>query len=288
MTQPHANIPERHELAGVLRALRADSGLSSPQLAGLLGWSQSRVSRIERGITLPKADDVEAWARATNAAPQVRRHLMELAEKAGAQLTEWKRELAPGRRAKQEEMAQLESGASVIRLFGADVVPGLAQTRSYASVMFSLGRHGVTEESDGLVAVLDARMARQSVLADESKRLELLMSEFALRRHLIDVDDRREQLGQLIEISHLPNVHVGVIPFDADEKVHQYHGYGILGDPQLDDNALVLVETLTRGLTIRAAEEVAAYVDHFAQLDDEALHGDELRAFLQEISGATP
>ncbi|MGI9002974.1 MAG: helix-turn-helix domain-containing protein [Pseudonocardia sp.] len=281
MTRPH--IPERDELAAALRGLRIDAELSTTVLAERLDWSQSRVSRIERGKTLPTPVDVDDWAQATHADPDVRRRLRELADHAQTQLTDWRRELAPGRRRKQQEMAEHEANASVIRVFGADVVPGLAQTRSYAAAMFRLGRPGVTDEPEKLDAVLDARMARQSII-DTGKRLDLLMSECALHRHLIPGTDQREQIDRLITLSERPNVRLGVIPFTAHERAHQYHGYAIYGDPAADASAVVLVETLTRGLTIRAADEITRYIEHFDQLAATALTGDDLRVFLREVT----
>jgi hypothetical protein len=207
---------------------------------------------------------------------------MELAGQAQVQLTEWKRELAPGRRRKQEEMAQHEANASVIRLFGADVIPGLAQTRPYAAAMFRLGRAGVTDEPEDIDAVLDARMARQAIVGT-GRKIELLMAETALRRHLISGAEQREQIARLMMLSEWPNVRLGVIPFAANERAHQYHGYAVYGDPHADGAAVVLVETLTRGLTIRAADEVTQYIEHFDQLAATAWYGDKLRAFLQEV-----
>lgn len=291
-TERQADIPERDALAQGLRDLRATSTLSTTVLASRLtsrsgrNWSQSRVSRVELGKTVPTVEDVDHWARETKSDPDTRRHLMDLAERAQVQLTEWKRELAPGRRRKQQEIAEHATNSSVIRIFGADVVPGLAQNRPIAAKMFLLGRTDVTEEPDDLEAVLDARMAQQRIL-DSDKRIELLMSEFALHRHLVSGADQRDQIHKLIKLSMKPNVHVGVIPFTADEKTHQYHGYAIYGDPAVDASAVVLAETLTRGLTIRAAEEINQYIEHFKRLDSTAVHGDELRAFLQEIAERT-
>lgn len=282
MTQ-QPRIPQRHELAAALRGLRLDAKLSTTTLCQRLAWSQSRVSRIDRGVTLPTPQDVDHWARATNAGPETRRHLMDLAERAQVRLTEWKRELAPGRRRKQQQMAGHEANASVIRLFGADVVPGLAQTRPYAAKMFQLGRAGVTDEPDDLDAVLDARLARQHILEGD-KRIKLLMSEFALHRHLIPGPAQRDQINRLAALSTRPNVRLGVIPFAANELAHQYHGYAIYGDPAIDASAVVLAETLTRSLTIHATDEINQYIEHYQQLDSTALHDDELRAFLREVA----
>jgi len=297
MTQHAPQSPQRQRLAAALRGLRVDTGLSTTKLAVLLGegWSQSRVSRVERGVAQPTADDVAEWVRVVNQVratfekptppidPDTRRDLMSLADYGRVQLTEWRRALAPGRIRKQQEVAAYEEHASVIRVFSADTVPGLAQTRKYAERMFLLGVSDASDEPEDLDAIVDARLARQGVL-DSHKTIKLLMSEFALRRHLLPGDEQRAQIQRLIGLLGRPNVHLGVIPFDAEETTHQYHAFAILGDPAIDTGALVLAETLTRELTVRGAEEVGQYVEHFEQLDSTALHGDALRTFLTEAA----
>lgn len=287
MTGPAPQTPERHELEVALRGLRVDAGLSTTKLAKRLGWSQSRVSHIENGRTLPTPGDVDRWAQETNADPDVRRRLVSLAEQSRVQFVEWQREFAGanGRRRIQKEIAKLEEAASVIRVFSADTMPGLAQTRAYAARMFLLGRPDVTDEPEDLDAIVDARLARQGVL-DSGKQIRLLMSEFALRRQLVPGSDQLTQIHRLIGLVARPNVDVGVIPFAADEVAHQYHAYAILGDLEADAGAVVMAETLTRSLTVRDVEEVARYVEHFERLDSTALHGDELRAFLQESAAS--
>lgn len=297
MTQQHApQSPQRQRLAAALRGLRVDTGLSTTKFAVLLGegWSQSRVSRVERGVVQPAPDDVDEWVRAVNQAraaaekptapidPDTRRDLMSLAEHGRVQLTEWRRALAPGRLRKQQEVAEMEARASVIRVFSADTIPGLAQTHEYAKRMFELGVPDLADEPEDLDTVVAARLARQSVL-DSDKQIRLLMSEYPLRRHLVTGAQQRDQIDRLIGLLPRPNVRLGVIPFDANEVAHQYQAYAILGDPQVDAGALVLAETLTRELTIRG-EEVAEYVEHYDQLDSTALHGDDLLAFLREVA----
>lgn len=272
---------DREQLAASLRALREDSGLSTTKFAALLGWSQSKVSKSERGVTAPGPDDVAAWARASSADTATTERLVELAERVSAELTEWRRALAPGRRRLQEEIHRLESAASVTRVFAPDVVVGLAQTRPYAEAMFRLGRPPVPP--DEVPELVDARLARHAVLDDPSKSFVLLMSEMAVRRRLLAADDMRDQLQWLVGLSERPNADLGVIPFDAEERVHQYHGFAIIGDPAHDDGSLVLAETVTRSLTIRAPAEINDYIAHFDELRLAALEGDALRAFLQEV-----
>lgn len=69
-----------------LHGLRADAGSQAVQLATRSGWSRSTVSKTERAVTLPSPSDVEAWA--TGAAAELRAELIELARRAGVELTE--------------------------------------------------------------------------------------------------------------------------------------------------------------------------------------------------------
>lgn len=265
--------------------MRIDAGLSTTQLADRLGWSQSKVSKTELGRSRPPAADVDAWARATDADPAIRAEMVRMAGQAAVQATEWRRELAPGRRRKQEEIHRLEAAASVVRVFSPDVVVGLAQTRPYAEAMFRLGRR--LGPADDLDAAVDARLARQALLTDRNRRFELVMGESALRRLLIPPAAMRAQLDRLADLAAQPNVVIGVIPFRADERVHQYHGFAILGDPETDDESVVLVETLTRAITVRAPTEVGEYVEHFTALRAAAVEGEQLLALLKKLVAET-
>jgi transcriptional regulator with XRE-family HTH domain len=112
-------------MAEALRSLRVDAGLSTTQLAHRLGWSQSKVSKTERGVTLPPPSDVEAWAVATAASAELRAELRTLADRSTFEFIERQRVLAPGPRRVQEEIQRLEEAASVVRVFNPNVVVGL-------------------------------------------------------------------------------------------------------------------------------------------------------------------
>jgi hypothetical protein len=255
------------------------------------------VSRIERGATLAKPGEVEEWARALGAPADERRRLMALAEQAGIQLTEWRRAVAPGRRRLQEEIGAMERAASVVRLFGHDVIPGLAQTRAYAEIMFLLDQIEPIGDED-VNDIVSARLARQAVLHDTSKQFKLLTTETAFRDQLLRPSQMREQIDRVREVAALPNVEFGVIPFrprpapgekaPTRRRTQIYHAFAVLGDPEHDDSAIALVETVTRGLTVRDPDEVAGYIEHFDKLATEAVRGDQLAEYLQEVAGPLP
>ncbi|MGH3922719.1 MAG: helix-turn-helix domain-containing protein [Pseudonocardiaceae bacterium] len=272
-------------MAEALRGLRVEAGLSTTQLAYRLGWSQSKVSKTERGVTVPPPSDVEAWAIATGASNELQAELGLLADRSTVEFIERRRVLAPGRRRVQEEIQRLEEAASVVRVFQPDVVVGLAQTRNYVAAMYRLGQNVPAENLDDAVT---ARLARQATLADQRKRFELVMGEAALRRRLIPPEPMRAQLERLIELSRQPNISLGVIRFDAHEIVHQYEGFSVIGDPDLDDEAIAGTSTVTRTLRIRGEAEIREYIEHFNALRAAATEGEPLRAFLQELIAELP
>src|SRR5215469_4433544 len=61
---------ERGRLAEALKAVRVAAGLSGARLAEMLGWQQSKVSKIKTRKQLPSEDDVAAWVGAVGAAPE--------------------------------------------------------------------------------------------------------------------------------------------------------------------------------------------------------------------------
>ena len=69
MTTP-AYRRERGRLAEALTALRVGAGLSSFRLAEMLGWQQSKVSKIETRKQLASEDDLAAWVGAAGAMPE--------------------------------------------------------------------------------------------------------------------------------------------------------------------------------------------------------------------------
>jgi hypothetical protein len=215
----------------------------------------------------------------------VRAQLGVLADRSAVEFIERRRGLAPGARRVQQEIQRLEEAASIVRVFNPNVIVGLAQTRAYVEAMFRLGPSVPAEAFNDAVA---ARLARQTTLANQSKRFELVMGEVALRRRLVPPAAMRTQLQRLMELSLQSNVYLGVISFDADERVHQYHGYSVIGDPDLDDEVIVGASTVTRTLRIRGDAEIREYIEHFNALRAAARDGEPLREFLRGLIAELP
>jgi transcriptional regulator with XRE-family HTH domain len=114
--------------------------------------------------------------------------------------------------------ASLEQGAAAIDTFEPIVVPGLLQTRGYATAVARASH--VPGADDEVAQWVGARLARQQVLDRDPDplRLRAVLDESVLRRVTGTPDVMAEQLGHLVEVSRRPNVSIRVLPFDG--RIH--------------------------------------------------------------------
>lgn len=282
MTNDVEDVPEaRLGLAATLRHLRHRADLSGEQLAELLGVSQSKVSRVENGRTVPSVADVQAWARACGAPTETVEALMERAEAALTEARTWRKEHARGLGVKQEQIGRLEADAKTIRLFQDTVVPGLLQTAEYARRVFGLANPPGQQD---IAAAVAARLERQQALFDQTKRFELLIYEAALRWPVASPPAMLGQLDRIGSLLDLPNVQIGLIPLSGPATTLLPSGFCVFGDDPED--ILVTVETLTAELHIRDAQDVQEYLETFARLREVGLFGADARALLAEIAAS--
>jgi transcriptional regulator with XRE-family HTH domain len=266
----------RLEFADRLRALRERAGRTGVELAAALGWQQSKVSKIERGRQTPADSDVVAWLRELDA-PQATVEGMrgDLRELRVEQIT-WRRQLRDGHRARQEQ-AVLQAHSVVVRR-GVSVmaVPGLVQTAAYARAVFQTQTDLLEVPSD-VEAAVAARIERQRVLYDPSKRIEILISQSALSHPVCGPDVLAGQLDRLMSVIGLSTVRLGLLPSGRVLPHLLPHGYWILDD-------VVLVETVSEELRIVDPEQVALYHRLTDRLWSAAVTDDEARAVLTGIA----
>jgi hypothetical protein len=154
----------------------------------------------------------------------------------------------------------------------------------YARRVFAAG-HPDAGPAD-IAATVAARMNRQAILYDETKHLEFILTEAAMRWRLGPESLMRAQVDRIITVSGLGNVTVGIIPQAAEANVWHDHGFNILQDRDDDGDPVVHVETLTNGLTITDPADIGVYRDAFTQLRRLAVTGAEAQALLGQIIAA--
>jgi transcriptional regulator with XRE-family HTH domain len=273
----HPPSPSQQRLAAVLRGLREGADLTTYRLAEVLGWSQSKVTRIENGRTLPTSEDVEAWAQVTGAPGSVRDELLNVAYAAWTESRSWRASHRGGLAARQREMADMDREATEILHFQPSVIPGLLQSEGYARRVLTFGD---VSGQGGIDAAVKARLARQSVLREPGRRFDYVLTEGALRWRPGSVAMMEEQLGRLLAAAALPNVTLSVIPFGREARAVYSHGFAIFRIP---GSPVVLAESYTKEDFLADPRDVDAYERIFALLRESALSGDEAADFARAV-----
>lgn len=282
MTHPFGDpSAQREHLGRVLRRLRDAAGLSGPQIAERIGISQSRASRIELGQQSVSVDVAQQWAQATGADETALAEVTELAEAAATQAVSWRKAAKRGLLKLQQDSREIEASATIILNFQPTIIPGLLQIPEYSRRVFAVGYPRPDQQE--VAAAVAVRMDRQLGLYDESRRFEFLLWEAAMHWRPGPASIMRAQLDRIASVSALGNVTVGVIPLGVEADLWHDHGFNILDGRGDTGEPIVHVETLTTGVTLTDAEDVATYREVFGQLRAAAIIGDEATALMREV-----
>jgi len=243
----------RRQLGGKLLELRRRAGLTGADLARLLDTNQPRVSRIETGRSVPSVEDVRAWAEATHATPEELDQLGDLVRRLATQATSWRILHRLGLTQRQREIAELEREATAILVFQPTMVPGLLQIADYARRVMAQGNPSSQTDLAGAVA---QRMERQTILYDQRKRFEFIITEGALRWRPGPPELMAAQIDRLVSVASLPNVSLGVLLLDQEAPDAYLHPFVVF---ELDDDTLITVETLSAELQVNEPQEIQVY-----------------------------
>jgi transcriptional regulator with XRE-family HTH domain len=267
-----AGLTARQRLAEQLRALRVAAGLSTTALAHQLGWSQAKISRIETATHGVVPGDVRTWAQALDTPAVQIEQLVELAWAAGIEVRSLRRELATGHAAKQAAVGQLEQQATLLRSVQHLVIPGLLQTRPYALALFQRA-HPVGRNAE---QAADARLARQRILDDQTRRFEWVITEAALWWRPAGWAVQAEQLRAVAKAATRANVDLRVLPLDVQAPTF-YHSFTI------DDDHLVAAESIGE-ILLSDPDDIAWQIEVFTRMQRAALDPVASRAVLDGLA----
>jgi transcriptional regulator with XRE-family HTH domain len=260
----HTSVRSR-TVAAELRNMRETRGLSMAEVAGMLGVSTSKISRIETGNSGLQSEDVAALLGYYQVPGPKRQQLMDRLRRSD-QKGWWERQagLPPLWRA----LIDFESKAVSIQHYAPMIIPGLVQTAEYAEAMLRATDGSLADaELDNLVA---ARMARQAVLTrTTAPRYVAVVHEVALRMPVGGPGVLRRQLRQLLTVAERPNVTVCVVPIPRGAHVGFRGMFMILEFAEEPD--VVHVENQVSGLFLEGEPTLAGYRLAMRNLLDVAL-----------------
>lgn len=258
-------------LAEHLIRMRRAAGLTGDQLATQLGWTRTKIPKLENGRQMPAETDIVAWAQACGQ-PDAVPELLAMLSDAQTVHRQWRHKLRGGHATLQAEFDALVRGASRIRNFQIMLIPGLLQTPDYARyrALEAVRLHGTDEEQ--VEETVAARMRRQDVLYDTSKTFEFIITEAALRYLLCPPQVMLGQFDRLLGVLGLGHVSFGIISPGKELAIAPMAGFLMADD-------VTVVETFTSGDTLRG-DESAKYAEIADRLMAEAVTGDEARRLI--------
>ncbi|RBY81321.1 XRE family transcriptional regulator [Blastococcus sp. TF02-09] len=277
-------------LARELRDLRAAGPMRGKEVAALLGWSASKVSRIENGRIGISAEDLERLLElyaVPEAAADFLRRLAPSARPKGW-WDAYAETLSPG----YANLIRLEAGSRALRCYGALVPHALLQGPDFVrQVILS------TWETPSQVEI-DRRMQacrrRQDVLDADSPdgplRLHAVLDESVLRRSPVAPGQDggttvlRGQLAWLCDAATRPNVTLQVLPFAAGLPPVTAGSFSVLESRATGTPDVVYLENKTRVFYLDTQAEVQRYGQAFELLSRMALDPAESLALVRRTA----
>ncbi|WP_433528890.1 helix-turn-helix domain-containing protein [Micromonospora sp. CA-263727] len=194
---PDVPTPLAAFIVGEVRRARGANGMTQEAFGRAAGFSASHVSAVEGSTRALTLDFIRGADRALNNGGLFERLAAELG--APSWFLPW---------------LDAERGATQLRYFEPNLIPGLLQIAAYARVVLRLDPRLTDEEVDRRVA---SRLERQAILTCESPpRLVVVVDEGAVRRVGYGAEKvMAEQLHHLVACAEQPNISVHVIPADA-------------------------------------------------------------------------
>ena len=272
-------------LAAELRRLRERTGLTGEEVSQQLGWSGSKLSRIELHRIGVKQTDLRKLLALYGVDETHRDELLALARESRQKSLPQKAaagfpQVAPH--------VYAEAGAETAWNWEPQIVPGLLQASDYARAVAEtwLGIFpGPPSEIDRWV---EARMLRQQVLTrDPPLELSVVIDESVLGRRFGDKTVMRHQLERLAEASDLPNVEVRVYPIDGDHPPLTTGAFSYMQFPQVHDvplHDIVSVEHLEGSYLLEDEEQTYKYRVAFKYLLERSLDPDQSRSRISTIT----
>jgi transcriptional regulator with XRE-family HTH domain len=268
-------------LAAELRRLREDAGLTGEQVSQRLGWSGSKLSRIELHRIGVKQTDLRQLLALYGVDESYREELLALARESKQKSLPQK---AAARFPQVAPYISAEAEAESVWNWEPQVIPGLLQTPEYARAVRRLWQEmfpGPPSEADRWA---EARLLRQQVLTrDPPLQLSVIIEESVLGRGFGGAAVMRQQLEHLLGVSELPNVEVRIYLLNGGHPPLATGAFSYMQFPQVHDvplHDIVSVEHLEGTYELEEEDQTYMYRVAFEYLIERALDQEQSRALI--------
>jgi transcriptional regulator with XRE-family HTH domain len=290
MSQQEAPSVRERRLARELREARLGAQLPGIEVATALGWSASKISRIENGRIGISPGDLDRLVVLYDLPEEQAAHLRRLAP--AARTRGWWDAYADSLSAGYAGLLRLESGSQALRSYCAVVPHPLVMTPDYIrQVVLATWQTPSAPEISRRVRVC---LRRQAVLDVQESRAGLAFSavidEAVLRRAAAPARSTggvavlKGQLDHLVAIAERPNVTIQVLPYSAGIPPVSAGSFSILESRATGAADVVYLENKTRIFFVDAEAEVDRYERDFDLLTEMALPPAESVDVIREVA----
>jgi transcriptional regulator with XRE-family HTH domain len=265
----------RIQLGTELRRIREVEGLSGMAVAKELGWSQSKVSRVETGRFGASLGEVAELLNFYGVPEEVRAELLATVARREGLEGAWVVR-AGGSPRRQSNVLAVESRVRRIRQYQALWVPGLLQAPEYAAAVARAGRFGPVD------AYVSRRMQRQEVLSTRrGVRYEVIIEEDVLRR--TPGGERHIMPAQLEHLVSAVQDGWADVRIRRTESVKTVTTSSFVLYDFREGPPVVLYEAHAADLYLSAQSDIEAHEKLFRSLQREALDRDASRALVESM-----
>lgn len=277
MTDEKTTIRSR-ELGDELRLAMEKANLSGKHAAHVLGWSESKVSRMLTGRQPVKDTDVSALLALCLVTGDEKERLLDLARQYNQR--GWLQKYGSSLPEQLRTLINHENRATAICHFEPCFIPGLLQTGDYARELLE---RSATVPPDQVALNVQARLNRQNIFSREHHpRFTFYLHEQALRLPVGNVAIMSVQLHHLLQMGVRSYITIRVIPIAFGAHA------GVTGACRLMESAefkpVAYIEELTAGQFLEEQADISAYRKVFASLANGALSEGESRDLISELA----
>jgi transcriptional regulator with XRE-family HTH domain len=273
----------RRLVGGALRRYREHMGYALEDAARVLECDRSKISRIETGQRGVRPKELRELLTEYGVPEREQAALVAIASRGGR--GGWWQPYANALPGAYLDYVIMESAASEIMTYEAQVVPDLLQTDDYARAITAAGPGYVTDQQrEDVVAAKAAR--RQAVLGASAERhLSVILGEAALRQAVGGPGVMAGQIGHLVRlINDLPRLTIQVLPFSAGAHAAAASAsLAILRFPDAPGLGVVYLEALAGAVCLECQEDIDRYLRAFALLRGAALSPPDSARLLNDL-----
>ncbi|MFG1847618.1 helix-turn-helix domain-containing protein [Micromonospora carbonacea] len=284
----------RRQIGRKFEALRKAAELTMEQAAERLDRARATLHRIENGaehVRFRQAD-VQQMLDLYGASAEDSELLLAMTAATRENKNWWHDYIGSGLPRWFQLYIGLEAGASHIRQYEAELVPGLLQTPAYAEQVFRMPGGAIdAEATEEQRRAIQLRTERQTLLTRFSPpQLSVIINEAVLRRPVGNATIMAEQLHQILKATQLPNVTVQVLTFSAGLHAGAMSGaFSILAFPRDEhgkevEPPVAYLEAATGAIYLDKPHETAAYNTIWADMASRALNESRSQSLIQQAA----